>query len=171
MTERQFTANIEQVPVNLVMGSDSDRGIVEQAADTLDQFEVEYIARIISAHRTYEELEDYATVIRLRKTGLVVLAFAGMSAALGGDLAARLPITVIGVPLEKQPDGQNSAIGSMINMPPGSGLTIVGPNQGKNAALAAVRVLAVADPEMRQKMMDFQKAERQETATKDLEMQ
>lgn len=70
MTERQFAGYVEEVPVDFVMGSDSDIAIVEQAANTLDSFGVEYDAHIISAHRTHEKLDVYTRSIRERKMGL-----------------------------------------------------------------------------------------------------
>jgi 5-(carboxyamino)imidazole ribonucleotide mutase len=171
MTDNIKNAASSTHPVDLVMGSDSDRDIVEKTADILDDFGIGYNVRIISAHRTPEALEEYANEARLTKQVLVIVTFAGMAAALGGDMAARVPVTVIGVPLESKVDTQNSAVGAQIGMPPGSGLTIVGPNQGVNAALAAIRSLAVSDLNIRKKLVEYQEKKRLDTVSKDKDMQ
>src|SRR5687768_3656198 len=100
----------EAPPIHLVMGSDSDVFVVEETTKLLTRFDVPHEARVISAHRTPEELEQYARFISVRESDLVVVAYAGMAAALGGDLAARIPQTVIGVPLINKNDTMNASI-------------------------------------------------------------
>lgn len=161
---------VGEAQVDLVMGSGSDWKIVDQAVTTLEGFGIDYDTRILSAHRTYEELDEYAAEVRASRFGLVIVTFAGMAAALGGDMAARVPNAVIGVPIESKVDTQNSAVGAQIGMPPGSGLTIVGPNQGVNGALAAVRQLTHI-PAIRDQLLAYQAAKRDATVADDEELQ
>ncbi len=156
--------------VNLVMGSASDVDVPAKAAKILDQFGIPYQPRVLSAHRTYEAMDAYARDLRESKLGIVVIAFAGKSAALPGDLSARLHTPVIGVPVVPKPDTLDAAVGSMIEMPPGSSLLMVGPNQGDNAALAAVRILGLSDPALREQYAEFEAANRDKTLGADAQM-
>lgn len=162
---------VKDCPVHLIMGSDSAREVANESADTLDRFGITYQALILSAHKTYEQLEGYTKIVRMKNLGLIAIAFANKPVFLASDLAARLPIPVIGVPTDEKFDGQNTAAGSMIDMPSGIGLTMVDINQGKNAALAAARMLAVGNPELREKMIAYQKEETQKVIDQNTEMQ
>jgi phosphoribosylaminoimidazole carboxylase PurE protein len=171
MAEFETGIEWEETPIDLVMGSDSDALVVEQTAGLLERFDVPYNSRIISAHRTHSELDEYCEEVVIRESDLVIVAFAGMSAALGGDTAARVPNTVIGVPLQNSADTMNASTAAQLYIPPGSGLTIVGPNQAVNAGLAALRTLGTSRPEVRQAITNYQHKNRDGVIAKDQHLQ
>jgi len=137
------------------MGSDSDWPVMKAAADALDEFEVPYEADVVSAHRMPREMLDYGSSADSR--GLrVIIAGAGGAAHLPGMLAAVTPLPVIGVPVPlKYLDGMDSLL-SIVQMPAGVPVATVAIGAARNAGLLAVRILAAADPELRQKMAAFQ---------------
>jgi 5-(carboxyamino)imidazole ribonucleotide mutase len=150
-------------PVDLVMGSDSDAAKVLKTGDFLDTFGVPWEHQIISAHRTPAELDIYANAVRLREEELVIVCFAGMAAALGGDMAARVPNPVIGVPLISASDTMDASTAAQLMMPPGSGLTIVNPDGFVNAGLAALRSLSNGHPEVKEQLIRYQAAQAEKT--------
>ena len=132
--------------VGIIMGSQSDWEILRHAAETLESLGISHEARIISAHRTPDRLHDYATTARER--GLkVIIAGAGMAAALPGVAAALTPLPVLGVPLEGKAFGGLDSLLSMVQMPAGVpvGTLAVGRAGAKNAALLAAAILALSD--------------------------
>jgi 5-(carboxyamino)imidazole ribonucleotide mutase len=172
MIMAKFEVGIDwkQPPIDLVMGSDSDVLIVEDTVDLLDEFGVPHEPWVISAHRTPEELDEYTRSIRIRESDLVIVAFAGMAAALGGDTAARVPQAVIGVPLLNSKDNMNASTAAQQMLPPGNGLTIVGPDQGVNAGLAALRALGTSHPEVRTQLLAYQEHNRAGVVAKNQKM-
>lgn len=141
--------------VGIIMGSKSDLDIMSQAAETLEQFEVPHEVRIISAHRTPREMMEYASSAEQR--GLqVIIAGAGGSAHLQGMTASETTLPVIAVPV-KRDHHDHEALWSNIKMPPGIPLATLPENGAKNAALLAVRILALRDPGLRTRYEQFVK--------------
>lgn len=136
------------------MGSDSDWPTMKAAADALTQFGIASEARVISAHRTPKDLEEYVGSAQQR--GLrVIIAGAGGAAHLPGVTAAFTTLPVIGVPIQgKALDGMDSLL-SIVQMPPGVPVATVGISAARNAGLLATQILAVADAELQKKLADF----------------
>jgi 5-(carboxyamino)imidazole ribonucleotide mutase len=133
--------------VGIIMGSQSDWPTLRRAGEVLDRLGIAWEARVISAHRTPERLHGYASAARSR--GLkVILAGAGMAAALPGSAAALTPLPVLGIPIEGKFLGGLDALLSMVQMPPGIpvGTLGIGASGAVNAALLAAAILALADP-------------------------
>ena len=129
--------------VSIIMGSTSDLPILEKAAKFLDQMEVPFEINALSAHRTPGEVEDFARNAQGRGIK-VIIAAAGMSAALPGVIAAMTPLPVIGLPINSTLDGVDALL-SIVQMPPGISVATVGINNGMNAAVMAVQILALSD--------------------------
>lgn len=129
--------------VSIIMGSTSDLPILEKAAAFLDQMEVPFEMNALSAHRTPAQVEEFARNAKSRGIK-VIIAAAGMAAALPGVIAAMTPLPVIGVPINSTLDGQDALL-SIVMMPPGISVATVGINAGLNAAVMAVQMLALSD--------------------------
>ncbi len=156
--------------VSIVMGSDSDLPVMKKASGVLDDFGIPYEMRIISAHRMPEILIEYAKGAEARGIR-VMIAGAGMAAALPGMCAALTPLPVIGVPLSgKVLDGQD-ALYSIVQMPPGVPVASVGIDGAKNAALLAARILAVSDAALREKLAQYAEDMKQTVIKKDQALQ
>ena len=137
--------------VGIIMGSDSDLPIIQKAVDVLKAFEVPYEVHIYSAHRTPVEARDFS--VSARKNGFgVLIAAAGMAAHLAGAVAANTTLPVIGIPC-KGPvlDGMDALLAT-VQMPTGIPVATVAINGGANAALLALQILAVSDPELAKKL-------------------
>jgi len=148
--------------IGIVMGSQSDWEIMKNAADTLDGLGIGNECRVISAHRTPDELADYCRTARDR--GLqVIIAGAGLAAALPGSVAALTPLPVLGVPMESRALGGMDALLSMVQMPAGIpvGTLAIGKSGAINAALLATAILALGDEEIRARLDDFRAAQTQ----------
>lgn len=140
--------------VGIVMGSDSDLPIMKGAADILDKFEVPYEVIISSAHRVPDQTADYARTAQQR--GLkVIIAGAGLAAHLPGVLAAFTTLPVIGVPIRGGALEGVDALHAIVQMPPGVPVATVAINGAKNAGILAAQILAVADSQMQQKLVDY----------------
>jgi 5-(carboxyamino)imidazole ribonucleotide mutase len=143
-------------PVAIVMGSQSDWPTMRLAAETLEALEVEYEARIVSAHRTPERLVDFAT--NARAEGFkVIIAGAGGAAHLPGMIAAMTPLPVFGVPVKsKALNGQDSLL-SIVQMPGGIpvGTLAIGEPGAINAALISAAVLALSDDDLADRLDAF----------------
>jgi 5-(carboxyamino)imidazole ribonucleotide mutase len=136
--------------VGIAMGSKSDLPVLQRAGNALDRFGVPYELRIMSAHRTPHRMAEYGRTAAER--GLrVLIAGAGGSAHLPGMLAVETSLPVLAVAVERNPDPLNSALGSMVRMPEGAPLATMGKNEAAawNAGLLAVRILALADDDLR----------------------
>lgn len=130
--------------VSIIMGSTSDLPVIRKAADFLNEMEVPFEINALSAHRTPAEVEQFAR--GARDHGLkVIIAAAGMAAALPGVIAAMTPLPVIGIPINSTLEGRDALL-SIVMMPPGVSVATVGINAGLNAAISAVQILALADP-------------------------
>jgi 5-(carboxyamino)imidazole ribonucleotide mutase len=141
--------------VAIVMGSDSDESVMRLAADALDEFEVAWEMRVLSAHRTPDLAIDFARQAASRDVQ-VIIAGAGGAAHLPGVLAAVTPLPVIGVPIAlKALDGMDSLL-SIVQMPRGIPVATVGIDNARNAGLLAVRILGATDPKMRDAITEFQ---------------
>jgi 5-(carboxyamino)imidazole ribonucleotide mutase len=144
-----------QPQVAVVMGSDSDWPVMRAAAEALDEFGVRYEADVVSAHRMPHDMVAYGAAAAGR--GLrVIIAGAGGAAHLPGMLASVTPLPVIGVPVPlARLDGLDSLL-SIVQMPAGVPVATVAVGGARNAGLLAVRILAVADPDLRGAMAAFQ---------------
>ena len=147
--------------VGIIMGSDSDLPIVQKAIDTLKAFNVPYEVHIFSAHRTPGEAAKFAQNAQSNGFG-VLIAAAGMAAHLAGAIAAQTVLPVIGIPCKSNTLDGIDALLSTVQMPSGIPVATVAINGGVNAALLAVQILALGEPELAQKLMQ----KRQEDAKK-----
>ena len=141
--------------VGVIMGSDSDWPTMQAAAEALDEFDVSYGVRVVSAHRTPHAMLEYAG--SAAEQGIkVIIAGAGGAAHLPGMVASATPLPVIGVPVPlKHLDGLDSLL-SIVQMPAGVPVATVSIGGARNAGLLAVRILAASDPALLAKMRDFQ---------------
>ncbi len=140
--------------VGIIMGSDSDLPVMKQAAEVLDSFGVPYEIKITSAHRTPALMASYSRAAY--KRGIkVIIAGAGGSAHLPGMSAAYSPIPVIGVPVESKALKGLDSLLSIVQMPYGVPVATVAINNAKNAALLAVKILAVSDRKLLSRMLKF----------------
>jgi 5-(carboxyamino)imidazole ribonucleotide mutase len=144
--EHEFDGlDVDDVPqVGIVMGSKSDMAVMERAAAQLEELGVRHEMRVMSAHRDPETVADYAKNARMR--GLrVIIAGAGLAAALPGVVAAHTDLPVIGVPLTSKTSvgGGLDALLAISQMPPGVPVATVGVDNAKNAAVLAARILSV----------------------------
>ena len=156
--------------VAIVMGSKSDYPVVEKAEAMLREFGVDYETRIISAHRTPKQAEEFAANAEANGFGTIIAA-AGKAAHLAGVLAATTPLPVIGLPMKSSTmDGLDSLL-SVVQMPKGVPVATVAINGAENAAILAVQILAAGDPDLRQKIKDFKKRQEEEIIALDHEFQ
>ncbi|MEQ4205203.1 5-(carboxyamino)imidazole ribonucleotide mutase [Actinopolymorpha sp. B9G3] len=149
------TGPAESAVVGIAMGSDSDWPTMQAAAKVLDEFDVAYEVRVVSAHRMAKAMLDYGETAASR--GLqVLIAGAGGAAALPGMLASVTPLPVIGVPVALQHlDGLDSLL-SIVQMPAGVPVATVAVGNARNAGLLAVRILGAGDVALRDRMAGFQ---------------
>jgi 5-(carboxyamino)imidazole ribonucleotide mutase len=146
----------EQPLVSIVMGSRSDWETMRHADEMLTRFTVPHECRIVSAHRTPEWLREFATGAEARGIE-VILAGAGGAAHLPGMVAAQTLLPVFGVPVQSQALNGLDSLLSIVQMPSGVpvGTLAIGKAGAANAALLAVRVLALRDPELRERLRAF----------------
>ena len=145
----------ESPVVAICMGSDSDWPVMQAAADVLDDFGVPFEAMVLSAHRMPREMVDFGSEAASRGFK-VVIAGAGGAAHLPGMLASLTPLPVIGVPVPlTMLDGMDSLL-SIVQMPGGVPVATVAIGNARNAGLLAVRMLALADPDLMDAMASFQ---------------
>ena len=156
-------------PVAVVMGSDSDMGVMQNCIDMLGDFGIEPTVRIISAHRTPQIAAEFAQNA-MKNSIKVIIAAAGMAAHLAGSLAARTCLPVIGVPIaaKEGPVGLDALL-STVQMPPGVPVATVaiGKPGAKNAAVLAVQILALSDETLAKKLDDFKKRQEKKVIEKD----
>src|SRR3712207_146082 len=132
--------------VSIIMGSTSDLPVMEKACKWLDDNEIPFEVNALSAHRTPDAVEAFAKGAKARGIK-VIIAGAGMAAALPGVIAAGTTLPVIGVPIKGMLDGLDAML-SIIQMPPGIPVATVGVNGAQNAAILAAEILALSDPEI-----------------------
>ncbi|MFZ1237558.1 MAG: 5-(carboxyamino)imidazole ribonucleotide mutase [Prevotella sp.] len=139
--------------ISIIMGSTSDLPVMEKACKFLEDMEIPFEVNALSAHRTPSAVEEFAKGARER--GLqVIIAGAGMAAALPGVIAANTTLPVIGVPIKGMLDGLDAML-SIIQMPPGIPVATVSVNGALNAAILAVEMLALKDEVIAEKMLEY----------------
>ena len=150
------------------MGSTSDLPVMEKACKLLDELQVPFEVNALSAHRTPQAVEEFAKSA-LPRGIKVIIAGAGMAAALPGVIAASTTLPVIGVPIKGMLDGLDAML-SIIQMPPGIPVATVGVNGAQNAAILAVEMLALADDELAARLQAYKDGlkEKIEKANKEL---
>lgn len=139
--------------VSIIMGSTSDLPVMEKAAKFLDEMDITFEMNALSAHRTPQEVEEFAKNAEGRGVR-VIIAGAGMAAALPGVIAASTTLPVIGVPIKGMLDGLDAML-SIIQMPPGIPVATVGVNGAQNAAILAAEMLALGDEALAQKLKAY----------------
>jgi phosphoribosylamine--glycine ligase len=144
--------------VGIVMGSDSDVGIMAEAGAMLRKFDIPYEMTVASAHRSPERAATYAGTAKARGIK-VIIAGAGLAAHLAGSVAAQTTLPVIGVPIDAGPLNGFDALLSTVQMPPGIPVATVaiGKVGARNAGLLAVQILALADAPLSERFADFKK--------------
>jgi len=154
-----------KVEVGIIMGSDSDLPIMEDAVKILKEFGIGYEVKVLSAHRTPNQHAEYSKTAVDR--GLkVIIAAAGGAAHLPGVTAAQTTLPVIGVPIKgKSLEGMDSLL-SIVQMPPGIPVATVAVNGAKNGALLAVSILALVNSDIQSKLIDYKKKMEKESLAK-----
>lgn len=136
--------------ISIIMGSTSDLPVMEKACKWLEQQEIPFEVNALSAHRTPAAVENFAK--RAKERGIkVIIAAAGMAAALSGVIAASTTLPVIGVPIKGMLDGLDAML-SIIQMPPGIPVATVGINGAQNAAILAAEMIALGNEEIARKL-------------------
>ena len=130
---------MKKAQVAIIMGSKSDSQIADKAISVLEENQIPYEVKVLSAHRNPTELDKYLKETQVK----VVIAIAGLSAALPGVIASRVNLPVIGVPVSAKLGGLDALL-SIVQMPPGVPVASVGIDNAKNASLLAMRILHVA---------------------------
>jgi 5-(carboxyamino)imidazole ribonucleotide mutase len=156
--------------VAIIMGSDSDWPVMRAAGEAVEEFGVGWEARVVSAHRTPEDMVAFAREAAGRGIEVIV-AGAGGAAHLPGMVASLTPLPVIGVPVAiTKLDGMDALL-SIVQMPAGVPVATVAVDGARNAGLLAVRILAAADAELRVAMEHFQDALADQARAKDVRLQ
>lgn len=145
--------------VSIIMGSTSDLPVMDKAAKLLDELELPFEINALSAHRTPAEVEAFAREAKGRGIR-VIIAAAGMAAALPGVIAANTTLPVIGVPIKGMLDGLDALL-SIVQMPPGIPVATVGVNGALNAALLAVQMIALSDEHVAEKLTAYKEGLKQ----------
>ena len=154
--------------VSIIMGSTSDLPVMEKACKFLNDMQVPFEVNALSAHRTPDAVESFAKGAKARGVK-VIIAAAGMAAALPGVIAASTTLPVIGVPIKGMLDGLDAML-SIIQMPPGIPVATVGVNGAMNAAILACEMIALCDEGITEKMAQYKAGlgEKIEKANKEL---
>ena len=149
--------------VSLVMGSTSDIAVIEGAFEVLEEFDVSFEARVLSAHRTPDEASAFARDLAGRGVQ-VLIAAAGWAAHLAGVMAAHTTIPVIGVPIDSSPLNGMDALLATVQMPPGVPVATmaIGKGGARNAALFAIQILALKDARLSEQFAAYKKGMREE---------
>lgn len=156
--------------VAIVMGSDSDLPVMQEAAKVLDKFGIKYRIQISSAHRVPGKTARLAETAA--EQGIeVIIAGAGGAAHLAGVIAALTPLPVIGVPMRTSAQGGLDSLYSTVQMPSGIPVATVAINGAKNAGIMAAKILGVKYPEIREKIIEFNKEMAQQVEDKDARLQ
>ena len=152
--------------VGIVMGSDSDLGTAEKVMEILEILKIPFVVRILSAHRTPNEVKEFASAAEDNGFGVIV-AVAGMAAHLGGVIASYTILPVIGVPCKSKTLEGLDALFSMVQMPSGVPVATVAIDNGANAAYLAAQIIALSDIELRDRLEQRRKTEAQKVLRKD----
>jgi len=143
--------------VAIIMGSLSDKEIMEKAAEILKEMNISYETKVLSAHRTPELLHEYISYME-KNDFKVVIAGAGGAAHLAGVIASGTLLPVIGVPIETKALGGLDSLLSTVQMPGGIPVATVGIGNAKNAGLMAAHILAIENTKIREKLKEYRKA-------------
>ncbi len=154
----------------VIMGSDSDWGVVQKAVKTLKQFEIETEVHVMSAHRSPAEAAAFAAGARENGFG-VIIAAAGMAAHLAGVLAAHTTLPVIGIPVKSANLDGLDALLATVQMPTGIPVATVAIDGAGNAAFLAIQILALADESLAEKLAAYKEEMRAGVLAKDAAMQ
>jgi len=144
---------MQKPKVGIIVGSKSDLAVLEKTAATLKEFGIAFDLTIASAHRTPKKVEQYARTAE-HKYDLIIAA-AGMAAALPGVVAAQTILPVIGIPIHSKSLSGHDALFSIVQMPPGVPVASVAIDGGKNAAILAAQILAFKYPAIKTKLKKF----------------
>lgn len=155
--------------VAIVMGSDSDLPVVEKAVKELKEYGVPCVARVMSAHRSPDRVAKFARSAEENGIG-VIIAAAGMAAHLAGAIAANTTLPVIGIPIKSGLEGIDALL-STVQMPSGIPVATVGVNNARNAALLAIQILALSDPDLSATLKQMRVKMRDEVKAKDEKLQ
>lgn len=142
--------------VSIIMGSTSDLPVMEKAAKILDDFAIDFEMVALSAHRTPSEVEDFARNAQSRGVQ-VIIAGAGMAAALPGVIAANTTMPVIGVPISSSLMGMDALL-AIVQMPPGIPVATVGIDAAQNAGLLAAQIISLSDTDVAAKFADYKQS-------------
>lgn len=153
------------IPVGIIMGSDSDLPIMKEAAKILDYFEIEYELTIVSAHRTPERLVDYAKKSKSRGIQ-VIIAGAGGAAHLPGMVASLTELPVIGVPIKTSTLNGLDSLLSIVQMPRGVPVATVAINGSKNAGILAAQIIGLKDSDIQKKVLKYKEEMKEEVVKK-----
>ena len=156
--------------VAILMGSDSDFGVMSKAVSVLKEFEIPVEVHVYSAHRTPEKVAEFATNAKDNGFG-VIIAGAGMAAALAGVVAGHTTLPVIGVPLKSNVLEGVDALLSTVMMPSGIPVATVAIDGSKNAAYLAAQILAISDEELAKKVLENRQKQSAAVLVKDQELQ
>ena len=156
--------------VAILMGSDSDFGVMSKAVSVLKEFEIPVEVHVYSAHRTPEKVAEFATNAKDNGFG-VIIAGAGMAAALAGVVAGHTTLPVIGVPLKSNVLEGVDALLSTVMMPSGIPVATVAIDGSKNAAYLAAQILAISDEELAKKVLDNRQKQSAAVLVKDQDIQ
>ena len=138
------------IKIAIISGSKSDEHIIKQVTDILDQFNIPYESKILSAHRNHDKLQAYVKASKAE----VFIGIAGLAAHLPGVLASLTIKPVIGVPVAVKLNGLDSLL-SIVQMPPKVPVACVGIDSGKNAALLAIQILSIENNKLQTKLLNF----------------
>ncbi|HPD64461.1 MAG TPA: 5-(carboxyamino)imidazole ribonucleotide mutase [Bacteroidia bacterium] len=156
--------------VAILMGSDSDLKVMQEAARVMEEFDIPYLIDVVSAHRTPQRAMEFSAKAHLKGIK-VIIAGAGLAAHLAGSIAAHTPLPVIGVPLAGGALNGVDSLYSTVMMPPGVPVATVAINGARNAGLLAVQILAVSDEKLLEKLISFKKNQETKVNQKSQELQ
>ena len=156
--------------VAILMGSDSDFGVMSKAVSVLKEFEIPVEVHVYSAHRTPEKVAEFASNAKDNGFG-VIIAGAGMAAALAGVVAGHTTLPVIGVPLKSNALEGVDALLSTVMMPSGIPVATVAIDGSKNAAYLAAQILAISDEELAKKVLENRQKQSAAVLVKNQELQ
>ncbi|NLX66723.1 MAG: 5-(carboxyamino)imidazole ribonucleotide mutase [Bacteroidales bacterium] len=142
--------------VTIIMGSTSDLPVMEKAAQFLNEMEIPFEMNALSAHRTPEEVEQFAKGAKERGIK-VIIAAAGMAAHLPGVIASMTTLPVIGVPINSSLEGMDALL-AIVQMPPGIPVATVGINGALNAAILALQIISTGDASMQEKLVNYKES-------------
>lgn len=155
--------------VAIVMGSDSDLGVMQKAVDKLKSFEIPFEVRILSAHRTPEASARFSKEAEDNGFGAIIAA-AGKAAHLAGAIAANTTLPVIGVPVKSSTLDGLDALLSTVQMPSGMPVATVAIDGAENAAILAAQILALSDEDLNKRLKDMRRAQTEKVLKKDQEI-